>query len=621
MTPDQSFALIHPMLLQGSSAWHPDYSRVVAYADECRKFATGDVTSLLRVYWQGESEETLQRLFRLYVATCEAAWGELATQFYKVARLRDGQVERKIVYDEAVGEAEKARLTAAVTQALNGYYNNKPLQDYLAEHIAQTVAMTDPNAWLLTAFDPFDYRIQKARPYPVLLPSSAVVHFTRSAGEVTSMTARYLISSADNTEALHRYTSYLPDHAVDYWPVDSSGNHTIPGGPESATGTVYNGDKVAYHYQVFEHGAGRVPASPLGYVPDQGAIGLVFISPLHRAISWLKLELKTGHELQIVMRNMAMPRQLQYTQACTGVDAAGGCEKGLCRTPLPGTNPNDFRCPKCQGTGLERISRSASDVIEIPLSPDPTENKLKLTDMLAFVGPDASIPEFQLKFQDWLSDKTYQAVFGRQVQEKATGVTSATQIRDMADQMAVVLTPYADWFSSTYVHHGTVSAVYVDAGKGLSLIYDFPDGLDLKSETDLYNQLAAAVAAGVRADEITRIQNAIMRKTHANDPEALKRYMVRSRFIPTLGIPDALFVQYMALGKIPEDDQLIRINADRIFYDAELADKNFYNLSPEAQAAAVQTQIDIIKGKLTASVAAGSFGRLNTNPVMAAAGV
>ncbi|GAB2866073.1 hypothetical protein [Hymenobacter ruber] len=620
MTPDQSIPLISAMLLQGSSAWHPDYTRVVDYAIECRKFATGDVTSLLRVYWQGESEETLQRLFRLYVATCEAAWGELATQFYKVARLRDGQVERKIVYDEALGEAERARFTAAVTQALNGYYNNKPLQDYLAEHIAQTVAMTDPNAWLLTAFDPFDYRIQKARPYPVLLPSSAVVHFTRSAGEVTSMTARYAISNADNTEALHRYTSYLPDHAVDYWPVDSGNVHTIPGGPEAATGVVMEADKVKYHYQVFEHGAGRVPASPLGYVPDQGAQGLVFISPLHRAISWLKLELKTGHELQIVMRNMAMPRQLQYTQACTGYDEYGGCDKGLCRNPAS-SNPNDFRCPKCHGSGLERLSKSASDVIEIPLSPNPEENKLKLTDMLAFVGPDASIPEFQLKFQDWLSDKVYKAVFGRQVQQKTTGPATATEVADMADQMAVALTPFADWFSGAYVHHGTVAAAYVDAGKGLTLIYDFPDGLDLKSETDLYNQLAAAVAAGVRADEITRIQNAIMRKTHANDPEGLRRYLVRSRFIPTLGIPDQLFIQYVALGKIPEDDQLIRINADRIFYDAELADKNFYKLTPEAQAVAVQAQIDIIKGKLTAPAAAGSFGRLNMTPSAQAAAV
>lgn len=614
MTPDQSIPLVSAMLLQGSSAWHPDYDRVVTYADLCRRFATGDVEPLLRLYWEGEAEEQLQRLFRLYVATCESAWGELATQFYKVARLRDGQVERKVVYDEGIGEAERARLTAAVTQALGSYYNNKPLQDYLAEHIAPTVALTDPNAWLLTAYDAFDYRIQKARPYPVLLPSAAVVAFTRSAGEVTSMTARYLVR-----EALYRYTTYLADYAIDYWPVDSDGVPTIPGGPESATDVVRDAQgAVAYHYQVLEHGAGRVPASPLGYIPDQNARGLVFLSPLHRAISWLKLELKTGHELQIVMRKMAMPRQIQRTQACTGIDAYGGCDHGLCRNPQ-GSNPNDFRCPKCKGSGVEPLSQSASDVIEIPISRNPEENNLKLADILTFVGPDPAIPEFQLKFQDWISDKTQAAVFGRQSLQKTSGPATATEIADLSDQKAVALGPFADFFSGTYVHHGTVSAVYVDAGKGLTLIYDFPDGLDLKSELELYAQLEAAVKAGVRADEIQRIQNAIMRKTHASDPEGLRRYLVRSRFIPTLGISDTLFIQYCALGKIPEDDQLIRINADRIFYDAELANPNFYNLSPEAQDAAVQKQVDIVRGKLTASTAAGSFARLNLNPAMAGA--
>ncbi|MBF9140832.1 hypothetical protein [Hymenobacter properus] len=619
MTPDQSIPLVSGILLAGPSAWHPDYDRVVKYADLCRRFATGDVEPLLRTYWEGEAEEQLQRLFRLYVPTCESAWGELATQFYKVARLRDGQVERKIVYDEAAGEAERARWTARLTQALSSYYNNRPLQDYLAEHLAQTVALTDPNAWLLTAFDAFDYRTQQARPYPVLLPSSAVVHFTRSAGEVTSLTARYAIRSADNTETLHRYTTYLPDHAVDFWPVDNSGNHTIPDGPEYATGTVYNGDKIAYHYQVLEHGAGRVPASPLGYIPDQNARGLVFLSPLHRAINWLKLELKTGHELQIVMRNMAMPRQLEYTQPCTGIEALGGCANGLCRNPSP-TNPNDFRCPKCHGSGIEPISKSASDVIKVPLSPDPTENKLKLTDMLAFIGPSPDIPTFQLKFQDWISDKVQAAVFGRQALQKTSGPMTATEIADLADQKAVALGPFADWFSGTYVHHGMVCGTYVDAGKGLSLIYDFPDGLDLKSESDLYAQLKAAVEAGVRPDEITRIQNAIMRKTHASDPEAMRRYLVRSRFIPTLGLSDDVAFKVFALGKMTEDDFITRFNADRIFMDAEAANTNFYNLSAEAQAAAVQAQVDLIKAKLPAGgVASGSFGRLSVSPVTAAA--
>jgi hypothetical protein len=629
MLPEDSIPLVSAILLAGPTAWHPDYARVVEYAALCRKFATGNVASLLRPYWESESEDDFERLLGLYVATCESTWKEITTPFYQVARLRDGQVERKLTYDESISEPERARRIALVTAALDKYYNNKPLQDYLAEHTMQTVAMTDPNAWLLTEFGTFDFRTQKARPYPVLLPSSAVIDFTRHAGTVTSMTARYEINvTVDNTQGLsalpnavlaaitqqqtlYRYTTYLPDHAVDFWPVDSKGNPTIPGGTFDDV-VQEEGGKILYHYKVYAHNAGQVPACPIGYVPDPGATSLVFLSPLHAAISWLKLELKTGHELQIVMRNMAMPRQLQYVQPCPGIDADGGCNNGYCTSPRDG-NYHDLRCRICKGTRNPGISKSASDVIEIPLSPLPEENKFKLTDYLAFIGPDPAIPDFQLKFQDWIADKLKQKLFGTTILSKATITQTATERMSQLDQLAIALSPFADQFSYCYTYHGTISAVYVDAGGGLNIVYDFPEDLQLKSADDLYDQLSRAVLAGVRSDEIARIQNAIMRKTHASDPEGLRRYAVKSRFIPTLGLPDQLVIQVYALGKIPESDFLVRFNHDRIFTDAEQANPKFYDLPYKDQAALVKEQVELIRAELPANTA-NAFPRVNMNP-------
>ena len=607
MLPDESIALIGPVLVAGKSAWHPDYDRVVAYAALCRQFATGDVTDLLRVYWPNKTADQFAELARLYIQTCEGVWKEVATPFYQVARLRDGQVERKFTYDEALSEPQRARYTEAVTGAVDKYYNGKPLQDYLAERIAPTVAMTDPNAWLLTQFDAFDYRTQRARPYPVLLPSSAVVHFTRSAGEVTSLTARYVVSAPDNTATLWRYTTYLATYAVDYWPV-FDGKATMPGG--ELDGEVLDGDKVVFHYRVYEHGAPQVPAYPIGYVPDQGAVGDVFLSPLHAAISWLKMELKTGHELQLVMRNMAQPKQLQYVQACTGYVEDGGCVAGMCTSPRDG-NQHDLRCRKCGGSG-QNVVTSAGDVLTFPLSADPTENKLKLSDYLVYVGPDASIPELQLKYQDWISDRLKKVLFNTDTLDKTQATDTATARRIQLEQKAIALSPFADAFSGWYVCAATVSAWYVDAGQGFSCVYDFPDDLELTSLGDLYDQLTKARAAGARPDEVARIQLAIMRKSLASDPSGLRRYQVRSRFIPLLGFDDKTIVQWSALGRITEKDQLMYVNQDRIFADAETATPRFYDLSYKEQLAAVEAQVQLIRDEATPAV--GATRGLNLNP-------
>ncbi|MGI4864161.1 MAG: hypothetical protein ACRYFZ_09590 [Janthinobacterium lividum] len=631
MLPADSIPLVSALLLTGKSAWHPDYQRVVDYAQRCRQFATGDVESLLRVYWPEETEADFQKLLRLYVATCSSTWKEITNPFYQVGRLRDGQVEVKFSYAESISEPQRARYAASLSQAVDHYYNDRPLQDYLAERIVPTVAMTDPNAWLLTEFTAFDYRSTQARPAPVLLPCSAVVHFTRVAGTVTSMTARYLVDADSDTTiallstnelnlALHRYTHYLPDHAVDFWPVTPGGVATLPGGGDTADGEVLDQQgRVVYHYRVYEHGAGKVPACPIGYVPDQGAVGLVFLSPLDPALSWLELELKTGHELQIVMRNMAMPRQLQYVTACTGYKEDGGCVAGMCTTPRD-KNYEDLRCRRCGGTGTPRISASSRQVIEVPLSAEPTENKLKLTDMLAFVGPDPAIPDFQLKFQDWISEKLLRKLFNSNTLIKDTTVNTATQKRQEQQQKAIALSPFAGHFSYLYIYHGGICAMFVDAGQP-EIIYDFPPDLELTSIEDLYAQLAAARTAGARPDEVARIQLAIMRKSLASDREGLRKYQVRSRFIPLLGFDNLTIVQWAALGRITERDQLMYVNQDRIFADAETVNPRFYELPYAEQLKLVEEQIQLIKDESATTAAPSAFAqRLNLNPTNQAVG-
>ena len=176
MTIDEARARLEDLMPRNGT--HQDYGRTVQLATMYRRYATGDVAPLMRRYARRESEADYDARVAMTIETVSSTFGELKTPYYTVSKLRGAGVTKALSYPDA-SPADALRLAERATLAVDRYYNQKPLEEYLSEFLARSVMFSDPNAWLLTSFDPYDFRTQAPRPYPVLLPCSAIVDFTQ----------------------------------------------------------------------------------------------------------------------------------------------------------------------------------------------------------------------------------------------------------------------------------------------------------------------------------------------------------------------------------------------------------------------------------------------------------
>lgn len=598
MNLEEARARLEALIRTGGT--HPDYPRVVAHATLCRKLATGDIADLLRRFSLNETPAQFAVRQTLTVSTVPAVWHELRTPYYQVAQLSGSDVERRFDYPAALSDEERVRLTTQTVTALDEYYAGEPLEDYLADHVVKHTAMTDPNAWLLTTFAPFDFRTQRAKPYPVLLPCESVVDFTRLAGKVISMTARLDVTVESTTR--YRYACYLDNELLDYWPIitraDGSLVSTLPEGSRVYAELRDETGSLTHQARVLRHNAGRVPASPIGYELDAETDNRTFVSPLNPAICFLQKELHTGSELDIVMNRVTHPHKTQYVPPCPGKPDDGGCING--RSPL-----TQNECSLCHGTGQSPIAVSALEVNTFPLPKDPADLKFKLSDMVHFSSPDINIPKFQVEYQQWLVARAQRTLFNTETLSKNTTTRTAAERLLENAQKNVALYPMAKSISRIYVHHGLVTAAYVDAFRpGLSLIYEFPKTLLPPALEDLEAAYMEAVKGGFPAMYLEDKFKDVVRRRYADDPIGRKKMEVKMRFVPFLGMSEDFVLKLAGSNYISAEQRVLRTHQDSLFWAVEQQSPQFYELSPPAQQAIVDKQIQLLLATLPASATA-----------------
>jgi hypothetical protein len=610
MTVADAVARLLPLLLTGTP--HPDYARTVELATTYRRLATGDVAALMRPMARRENAAQFAQRVAWTIETVSSSWNELRTPFYQVARLRGGTVTKRFDYAEAVPTTEAQRRAQRLEALTDTYYNRKPIENYLAEVLSKSVCMSDPNAWLLTDFAPFDFRTQVAQPYPLLLPCEAAVDFTRQAGVVSSFTGRF---SIPQSQSAYRYTCYLENEAVDCWPVLWEGDkptYTMPQGYVVA-GIVYeigaNGQqgKAVYQYRILNHKAGRVPAMPVGYVIDEVTEGRTFVSPLHPALPYLRGMLKVGSENDIVMSQMAFPIKAAYVKDCPGMGRIGDvihtCQGGV------DLKSDTGKCGLCGGEGTLPVPITAAETVTLPFPEIGEELKVKPADMVAYIAPPVEAPELQLRYLETRRLLAKQAVFGVEQAARVAGSDTATQQRIKLDAELTALAPFADQHVSLYVHAASVSAGYADVADQLTVVYELPADLERLSVDDLYDQRRRAVIAGAPASSLAVIDRRITMKELADDPAELNRYIVQCRFVTFLGYSDMWVTQQSTLGYISAEDRVARTHTDIIFDELELDEPGFYQLAYRAQVPLVAAKIKDIIGRLPAAGSTSSTFR------------
>lgn len=617
MTVADAVARLLPLLLTGMP--HADYARTVELATTYRRLATGDVAALMRPMARRESAAQFAQRVAWTIETVSSSWNELRTPFYQVARLRGGTVTKRFDYAQAVPTTEAQRRAQRLEAVTDTYYNRKPIENYLAEVLTKSVCMSDPNAWLLTEFAPFDFRTQVAQPYPLLLPCEAAVDFTRQAGVVSSFTGRFVVPGYPGA---YRYTCYLENQAVDCWPVvwqDGAAVYTMPKGvagvvdvPDPATG------RAVYQYRILTHRAGQVPAIPVGYVIDEATEGRTFVSPLHPALPYLRGMLKVGSENDIVMSQMAFPIKAAYVKDCPGLGRIGDvihtCQGGVDLKSETG------KCGLCGGEGTLPVPTTAAETVTLPFPEVGEELRVKPADMVAYIAPPVEAVDVQLRYLESRRLLAKQSVFGMEQAARVAGSDTATQQRIKLDAELTALAPFADQHVSLYVHAATVSAAYADVAQGLTVVYELPADLERLSVDDLFAERQRAVVAGASARDLAVIDRRIAYKQLADDADALNRRIVQDRFVTFLGYPDTWVTQQATLGYISVEDRVARTHTDIIFDELELETTNFYQLAYRVQVPLVAAKIKNIISRLPAATASSTFRPTSfTAPTVASA--
>lgn len=598
-------------IVQGALT-HPDYERTVQYAADWHDMECGRIDRFLPVR-ANDTPATRAARIAITVPTVPALIAETRNPFYKVSRLKGAQVTRTFTYADDPSEAERSRRLSVLLAGLDTYHGGKPVEDYLSDVVVRQYALSDPNAWLLTSFDPYDFRTQAPRPYPVLLPCSAIVDFTRTAGVVSSVTARLPVTR--ESVSGYRYTCYLDNVALDCWPILQTPSGDVPTLPPGSAvyAEITNEAGQRWQLRVLVHNAGRVPAFPLGYVPDPETKGCTFVSPLDSVLCFLLKEIRTGSELDIVMDKTVHPHKSQFVPACAGIVEDGGCTNGIATRLSGGPGP----CRICHGTGYSPIAESATDVTTFPLPRDMEDlAKLpKLGDMLDFKRPPIEVPQFQLEYLEKLRVRIWQVLFNKDaVQQTAgapTATATATERLQQAEQMNIALSPLADAIADWYIRIGLTVAGLLDIAANLRIEYRQPADLLPPSVSDLLAVFDIAVKAGMGPEYLEKMYKRIIRQELAESPEELRRLEVQWRFVSYVGVPEAAFMQRAALQYISVESRTLRIEQDRVFYELELATPGFYDLAPKQQQPLVDAKVAALVALLPSAGGVSAFAKPN----------
>lgn len=583
-------ALPYLQTLIRTSYTHPDYAHCIQLRDYYHALATGENLGVyLRRYEARETEAEFAGRLRLTNFITPAIWSSLRKPFQGVARLRFGVIRR---FDYAKA-ADADRRATALDEFVGRYYHNDSLDNYLSEELDALVLDTDPNAWLLTEFQPFDYRQQQAAPYPVVIPCQAAVDFTSQAGVHTSLTVRTSIG------VKLRYTTYLADETVDAWPFLEQDGQLVSSLPAGAAADGVFTDLVGYpthQYRILRHNTGRLPAKRVGFTPDKRTGGRTKVSYMQPATIWLSKTLKLDSEADITAAQVVHPHKAQYALPCPGLP------NDICDTH--GRNRDGDKCGLCGGTHINPTQTGAGDVLQLPYPQDAeAKDIVDLSKLVVWNRPPSDIIKLQHEILDSYEVKAHRAMFNSDVLVKGDIAQTASEYLSRKAEFNKALEPYAANLSALFVYTVYVIAAYTDLADGLEVVHELPDALLPLTKEQLISLRKLSMEADAPAGELEEIDLDIARQRYKNDPEAFLRFQLRQRIAPFTGQTNEEVLKLYALQLVSVDYMVRRVYVDSLIADITAKEKGpqWLYWTQEKQDARITEEVQVIMAQLPVS--------------------
>ena len=536
---------------------HEDYKRVTELAEKYYKLKTGDeIEDLLHKIETRVTEDEFDMIKSIYRSIIPATLNSTKLPFLKAARKQP--IVRQIDYDDQA-DTKKSELE----EFIGKYWGDKSLEKYL-EYAYVDYNYIDPNAFLITEFDEFDNKIEKASPYPFIADSEQAVMF-----EYKNEILEYLVVKLPNKymdgpeeKVGTKYTMYL---GMDTIVLSQVANKTSGGEVVELRGMYF---EILYFTPKNE----KVPAIRFGFLRDEQTKGRTFVSLFHAVIGFLEKTLKIDSELDLACALVAFPQRFMYVSPCD----APGCNHGFL--------PDHTNCPICLGTGQQQAHKGTQDFITLTLPRGKDfdySNIMDLEKMLVYKFPPIELLKFQKEYLEYLKKSVHSMMFNADLYTRSEVATTATEKILETDNMNDTLFPFTRQYSSIWEFVVKDIATFTDLSEGLIVQYKFPYDLKFKSLNDLMIDLKAAKDAGASTSTISAIEDDINEILYSDRPEALKEMKIKNNINPFRGYSSDNIRFIISQGNTTLYNRTLWENMESIFQDLEFEHEDpwLYDLS------------------------------------------
>ena len=519
-------------------------------------------------------------------------------------------VHKKLIFaeDEEKGEERAGNLE----KKLRRFYGDESLDTYMETRFPE-LTFTDPNAFILVAFDAFNEQTESAEPYPVEIYSKNVLNFKYENNELCWVMSRHkgkMVNRQNNKNEAEvfqgwNYFLYLPEITIGLTEVDPEGSlgDQMPDG--ATTLEIKEDDKTVRRFivVVFNHGAPMVPLVRVGYKHDLSTDARTVIAPHEPAVQRFSKLVKTGSEMDLTQGLHVFPQKIQYVQKCQGHQGEQ-CYNG--------SDLNGNTCKSCGGSGVKMI-RSSQEMIMVPMPERQEDIVLDLDKLLVYKTPPIELVKWQQEYTTQLEKDCFNDVFVSEMLTREE-VQTATQARLDNEAMADTLWPFAKQYSKVWKKMTTLTAVYTDESENFLAVHSFPRTLNIETQKQLIADRKAAVEAGMPASFIMEIDRAIAGKVFTDDPRGLQRWRVQAEMMPFKGMTEQQLAQVLMGDLAAKADKVLWANFDTVWKELEQDNDGLklYEKDMDEIQKMVEAKVDELRVRISgANMESRQFGATN----------
>jgi hypothetical protein len=597
---------------------HAFYDRTVEVGADCHMMTTGkgQEREVLR-YRRFEAQDLKKQRLRLY--------NPITPVFISEADILDRLTRVDGVRKDLQVSSDKDK--QALMDAAWNFQPGTDLETWLVGKI-RFLLKNDPNAWIL--FDRNDRRnasgeIEKTTLRPVVFRSIDVLNYANDAEGVPlwvlfrDFRMEYRIEAGARKD-VQLETYYLYDRErvikarevgeqttmnegeilleVDIYPIVQNAPTENDGNYSYQKPAVIVGEKKrrSFYISSIEHGAGEVPAFPVGAYPDELTDQQTSVSWFWPGMPVLQDVIRDKQMQDVATVMQAFRRRSEFSPACEyETEQHERCEKGWIYAGEHGKT----RCPSCGGSGLRANFTTEQEVLRLVMPEGIEPAQMLELSKLAFEEPtDTTVLEWFDKQLDKHRVRFNNSFLGDGMYERPTGTATktATEITERTDAKADILRSAGAVVSKGWELYFRVLASCREIGE-VKANHSYPEKIDLLTLNQEIANMAAIQQVDIYEAKVHQ-RHRILQKQFEGEPETHQRIQAWYNWLPFDDKSPEQLAQILALLSPLDSNYILWAYWKEIRREIEVATPNFHLLTYEAQKALIDAKVAEYREKI-----------------------